>query len=144
MTTTVRHARRASSSPQRALGGGAHAHAHVHGGFERCENCGTMHGPVSVCPACGWAVACAYCKVRVWIPGQGYTLGEAHSPLVSHRTCPWCSMMLWHADPYMVDVAALRLGVAPGYMEVHSRRMRDGRRWVTLSHDGRTGWAGAV
>ena len=114
-------------------------------GFERCPQCDTMHGPVPACPKCGWLRSCAYCGVRVWIPGTGWTVSpEAHTGTVSHGICPWCAVRQYHGDPAMVDVAGSRLEIPAGVLHVRSRKISSGARYLWIGYETHTGWAGVA
>ena len=113
------------------------------GGFERCPRCHTMRGPVPACPSCGWSVGCKWCKLRVWIPGSGWTLSPAYANVVSHGICPWCVVRAYGGDPKVISFAAERLGVPAGLLHVSATRMKSGK-YLVVSYGNRTGWAGLM
>lgn len=113
-------------------------------GFRRCPRCGTMQGPVAACPKCGWSEVCAWCGVRVWISGSGWTVSPSAGNATSHGMCPWCVVRQYGGDAAKVERAAERLGVPAGLLSVRRRRLVTGASFLTIHYDGVTGWAGVT
>lgn len=111
-------------------------------GFRRCPRCGTMQGPVPACPKCGWLEACAWCAVRVWIPGRGWDISPSAPDACSHGMCSWCMVRQYDGDPAVISYAAEHLEVPAGLLQVRARRLTTGLRFLIVHYNGVTGWAG--
>jgi hypothetical protein len=112
--------------------------------FYHCPRCKTLRGPTAACPGCGWLEGCAWCKSRVWVPGSGWVLSELYSLAKSHGMCPWCAARALGISPSRVDLAAERLRIPPGLVQVKSKLVQGKRTWVWLGHWKKTGWAGTA